>query len=139
MGCCSLPLCRKEHRYGGRIRVFWSPLFPGYVFGCFPSDQVRGLKSSDHVANVLPVVAQAELVRQLQQIQRALEAGEYLDVMPYLAKGKPVRITSGPMKGVEGIVQSVDRKTRVVISIEMIQQSVFMEIDSAAVELLHQR
>ncbi len=132
-----LPLRRKDHRYGARLRTFWSPLFPGYVFGCFESREVHKLKSNQYVANVLTVVDQAGLVHQLNQIQQALAAGELVDVMPYLEKGKPVRVTGGPFKGVEGIIERLDKKTRVVISIEMIQQSVFMEVDSAYIEMIN--
>ena len=131
-----IPLRRREHRYGGRHRAFWSPLFPGYVFGLFDSKQVHMLKANQYVANVLRVVDQKGLVHQLRQLQRALAAGAMIEVMPYLEKGKPVRVTGGPFKGVEGIVERLDKNTKVVISIEMIQQSVFMEVDSAHIEMV---
>lgn len=131
-----LPLRKKDHRYGGRIRSFWSPLFPGYVFGLFESREVYTLRSNQYVANVLRVLDQAALVHQLRQIQQALAAGDLVEVMPYLEKGKPVRVTGGPLKGVEGIVERITKKTKVVISIEMIKQSVFMEVDSSFIEAL---
>lgn len=131
-----LPLRVKEHRYGSRRRSFWSPLFPGYVFGLFETKQVHTLKGSQYVANVLRVVDQAGLVHQLKQIQRALAAGDLVEVMPYLEKGKSVRVIGGPFKGVEGIVERLDKKTKVVISIAMIQKSVFMEVDSANIEMV---
>lgn len=131
-----LPLRRKDHRYGGRVRTFWSPMFPGYVFGRFLSNQVHKLRGNQYIANVLKVIDQAGLVHQLQQVERALSTGEMVELMPYLDKGKAVRITGGPLKGVVGIVERLDKKTKVVISIEMIQQSVFMEVDSAFIELV---
>lgn len=131
-----LPLRRKEHRYGNRRRAFWSPLFAGYVFGCFPSKNLSKAKSNHYVANVLRVVDQDGLVRQLQHIQQATEAGDMVELCPYLEKGRLVRITSGPLAGVEGMVESIAKRTKVVISIEMIQQSVYVEVDSTSVELL---
>ena len=131
-----LPLRRKEHRYGGRLRSFWSPLFPGYLFGRFDSKKVYALRANQYVANVLRVVDQDALVHQLRQIQRALETGDLVEVMPYLEKGKAVRVTGGPFKGVEGIIERLEKKSRVVISIEMIQKSVFMEVDSANIEMV---
>lgn len=131
-----LPLRRKDHRYEGRVRTFWSPMFPGYLFGRFASKDVHSLRSNQYVANVLKVVDQAGLVQQLQQVERALSSGELVDLMPYLEAGKPVRITGGPLKGVVGMVERIEKKTRVVISIEMIQKSVFMEVDSSLVELV---
>jgi transcription antitermination factor NusG len=131
-----LPLRKKDHRYGGRLRSFWSPLFPGYVFGLFQTKIVHSLRFNPYVANVLRVMDQATLVHQLRQIQRALEAGDMIEVMPYLEKGKPVRVTAGPLKGVEGIVERIAKKTKVVISIEMIKQSVFVEVDSSCIEAM---
>ncbi len=131
-----LPLRKKEHRYGGRLRAFWSPLFPGYVFGLFFSKHVYAIRGNQYVANVLTTIDQAGLVHQLRQIQLALEFGDLVEVMPYLEKGKAVRVTGGPFKGVEGIVERLDKKTKVVISIEMIQQSVFMEVDGADIEMV---
>lgn len=130
-----LPLRRKDHRYGGRLRTFWSPMFPGYVFGRFPSKDVPSLRNNQYVANVLKVVDQAGLVHQMQQVEKALSTGELVELMPYLEKGKPVRITGGPLKGVVGMIESLEKKTKVIISIEMIQQSVFMEVDSSLIEL----
>ncbi len=131
-----LPLRRKDHRYGGRTRTFWSPLFSGYVFVQYLSINIHKLYINDYVANVLTVVDQVGLVHQLQQLHRALAAGELVDLMPYLEVGKPVRVTGGPFKGVEGMIERLDKKTKVVISVEMIQQSVFMEVDSGYIEML---
>lgn len=131
-----LPLRRRDHQYGSRKRAFWVPLFPGYVFGRFDVKALSLLKGSAHVANVLRVPDQVGLVHQLQQIQRALAVDEWVEVMPFLEKGRPVRVTGGPFKGVEGIVERLDKKTKVIISIEMIQQSVCMEVDSAYIEVV---
>jgi transcriptional antiterminator RfaH len=126
-----LPLRQKVHRYGGRERKFWSPLFPGYAF-CVADAVQRGfLRQNRYVARVLDVHDQAQLVNQLRQIRRALEVGDVLDVMPYLEAGKTVRVTAGPLKGLEGIVARVKGRTRVIINVDMIQQSVAVEVESS--------
>jgi transcriptional antiterminator RfaH len=127
---CYLPLQRKSHRYGSRERVFFSPLFPGYTFCAVTVSQRATLRQNRHVANVLEVLDQAKLVDQLRQIRQALTVGDVVKVMPYLETGKPVRVTGGPFKGLEGIVDRVKGKTRVVISVDMIRQSVAVEVDS---------
>lgn len=130
-----LPLRKKEHRYGGRRRAFSSPLFPGYLFAMIPSAFVSKLKSNDHVANVLRVVAQAQLVQELSHIQRAVESGELIEVMPAIQAGTAVRIVGGPLKGVVGHVAATGDKSHVMITIEMIQKSVVVKVDSAFIEL----
>lgn len=126
-----LPLRKKIHRYGSRERSFWSPLFPGYVFCVVTPVQKSEVRQNRYVANLLEVVDQKTLVEQLRQINRALTAGDVVEVMPYLETGRRVIVTSGPMKGLEGLVLRVKGRTRVVINVDMIQQSVAVEVDSA--------
>ena len=57
-----------------------------------------------------------------------------LDPFPYLAQGDRVYIRSGPLKGVEGFIARKDRHTRLVISLDLLFQSVSVEIDEALVE-----
>jgi len=129
-----LPLRRREHRYGNRRRVFDAPLFPGYVFCAAPVSDLTTLRQEDCVANLLRVLDQDRLVHQLRQVARALAEGRVLDVMPRLEKGMTVRVTGGPLKGLEGVVERIAGKTRVVLNIEMIQQAVCVEVDGAFVE-----
>lgn len=125
-----LPLRAKAHRYGSRERVFLSPLFPGYAFCITTQPQRMLVRQNRHVANVLDVLDQETLVSQLRQIQQALAVGDVAEVMPYLETGRPVRVTGGPFKGLEGIVARVKGRTRVVINVDMIRQSVAVEVDS---------
>ena len=126
-----LPLRRKIHKYGGRERVFFSPLFPGYTFCVVTPVERSTVRQNRYVANLLDVLDQVQLVDQLVQIRRALAVGDTVEVLPYLETGKRVRVTGGPFKGLEGNVARVKGKTRVVINVDMIRQSVSAEVDSA--------
>lgn len=126
-----LPLRKKVHKYGSRERSFWSPLFPGYVFCVVTPVQKSEVRQNRYVANLLDVVDQKTLVGQLRQIDRALTVGDTVEVMPYLEAGRRVAVTSGPMKGLEGFVLRVKGRTRVIINVDMIQQSVAVEVDSS--------
>lgn len=126
-----LPLRRKVHRYGVRERVFWSPLFPGYLF-CITTAPARStLRQNQYVANLLEVVDQEKLVGQLEQIRQALAVNDVVEVMSYLAAGRRVRVTAGPFKGLEGVVLRVKGRTKVVLNLDMIQQAVCVEVDSS--------
>lgn len=127
-----LPVRKKKHRYGARVRVFDVPLFSGYVFCVAHTDRKQWLKQNRWIANVLEVLDQQKLADQLAQIDRALTAGDaVVEVMPYLEKGKWVRVTAGPLRGLEGMVLRVQCKTKVVLNVDMIRQSVVVEVDSA--------
>jgi transcription antitermination factor NusG len=60
-----------------------------------------------------------------------LTVGEVVEVMPYLDAGRRVKVTGGAMKGLEGIVSRLKGKTRVIINVDMIRQSVAVEVDGA--------
>ena len=54
---------------------------------------------------------------------------------PYLREGQRVRIMRGPLSGVEGIlVDGKANKGRLVLSVELLQQSVAVEVDCTDVE-----
>jgi transcription antitermination factor NusG len=48
--------------------------------------------------------------------------------------GTRVRITAGPMQGLQGILLRKRGKPRVVISVDLIMRSVAIDIDAAEVE-----
>lgn len=126
-----LPLRRRAHRYGGRRRTFHSPLFPGYVFCVMPIDKRVHARQNVYIANILVIEEQSKFVHQLEQVKRAVESGDSVEVLPYLAVGKRVEVTGGPFEGMEGVVIREKGKERFVILVEMISQSVVMDMDMA--------
>lgn len=127
-----VPLIAKTHTYGRRKRTFHSPLFTGYVFCCGDAPQRRWLSQNQNTANLLDVSDQETFVAQLRRVQTAVESGLLVDVKPFLETGRQVRITSGLLRGAEGVVVRVSGKTRVLLSVDMIQQAAVVEVDSAA-------
>ena len=57
-----------------------------------------------------------------------------VDPYPYLSEGDRVYVRSGPFKGIEGFIVRKDRNSRLVISLDLLFQSVSVEIDEALVE-----
>ena len=133
---CYLPLRRRTHRYGARTRTFLSPLFPGYAFCIVDPARRAHLRQNRHVANVLETVEQAKLVHQLRQVWQALaaEAAGGPEVLPYLQAGRPVRVTAGPFRGLEGVVAQLRGRTRVLLNVDLISRSVVVETDPSFLE-----
>lgn len=126
-----LPLHQRTHRYGARERTYDLPLFPGYVFCQGEPDQVRWLGQNRHVANLLEVLDQEHLVGQLRHLQAALQAGALTEAMPYLESGRRVRVQAGPLRGLEGCIMRLKGQTRIVLNVDMIRESVAVEVDSS--------
>ncbi|HMO51068.1 MAG TPA: transcription termination/antitermination NusG family protein [Kiritimatiellia bacterium] len=125
-----LPMIKRRHRYGARIRVFDIPLFAGYVFVLADHAQLMTLRQNQRVANVLVVSDQETLLRQLNHIKCALVNQESLELFPQLGEGMKVSVRSGPLKGVEGFVHKIKSKTRIVLNVDFIQQAVSVEVDA---------
>lgn len=127
-----LPLRERTHVYGSRRRTFSSPLFSGYVFCCTTMADRAWLRQNQHVANLLEVADQQGLLIQLRQVQLAIAAGQIIEVLPYLEAGKRVRVIAGPLKGLEGVVVRGKGRMRIVVNVDLIQQSIVTEIDGDA-------
>ncbi len=126
-----LPLQRRTHRYGSRVRSFDTPLFPGYAFAWGDVTGRQWLRQNRYTANLLEVSDQACLVTQLRQLQVALQAGHVLEVLPYLEAGRRVRVEAGPLRGTEGVILRIKGQTRIVLNVDMIRESVAVEVDSS--------
>src|SRR5271169_2383868 len=130
-----LPLYKLRKRWSDRIKEVNSPLFPGYLFCRFnPQDRLPILKTPGVIQivgfnNGPAAVDEAEI----HSIQTLVAAGVPHQPWPFLAAGDRVRIESGPLLGLEGILIDVKRSHRLVLSVTLLQRSVAVEIDSALV------
>jgi transcription antitermination factor NusG len=55
---------------------------------------------------------------------------------PYLKCGDRVRVRVGPLEGAEGILVKVKNRYRVVVSVELLQKAVAVEVDFSVLERL---
>lgn len=129
-----LPLVRKVRVYGHRRRVVEAPLFPGYLFLWGGADEVREALDTGGVVRAIPIADQARVERELAQVRRALEAGASLELFPYLERGRAVRVTAGPFKGLEGIVEDVRGGDRLILRVHALNRATSLEIDASLLE-----
>jgi transcription termination/antitermination protein NusG len=128
-----------SQRAGVRHRIM-VPMFPGYLFLHSLMDstnylvvcKARGLvhilgQGWDRLA-VVPA-------EEIQAIYTVLRSRLSIHPHPYLREGQRVRLMRGPLSGVEGIlVGGKTNKGRLVLSVELLQQSVAVEVDCTDVE-----
>jgi transcription antitermination factor NusG len=125
---CELPLREETKVYQRRRVTVHKPVFPGYVFVHFSAEERVSVLKSNLVVRDLPVVDQAHFVRQLEQIRQALSVDPTLNACEAFTAGRRVRITAGPFMGLEGVVQTVRGKTRVLLNVEMIGRALSVEV-----------
>jgi transcriptional antiterminator RfaH len=124
-----LPLVKQFHLHRGRKRSSFLPLFSSYIF-VFATDEerIRAL-STDRVAQSLPVADPDGLLRDLRQIQRLIQAEVPLTIESKLQPGTHVRVKSGVLAGLEGVVQARTKPTRLVVLVNMLKQGVSLEVE----------
>ena len=131
-----LPLVRHQRVYGRRKAVIEVPLFPGYLFLQGDLEQAYDADRTGRVARIIPVADQGRLARELASVRMVVEQDGPLDPYPYLKEGLPVRVRSGPLEGLEGLIESKYKRDRLIIQVDVLGQGVSMEIDGACLELL---
>ena len=131
-----LPCLERVHNYGARKRINLVPMFTGYVFGMIQKEDQRWFRQNPNVANILEVLNEKPFLAPLRAVAEALQAGMSLEVFPEMAPGRKVQIIGGPMKGLEAEVMEIKGVKNVLLRLEMIQQTVAMEIDVAYIKLI---
>jgi len=127
-----LPLYSSRSQWSDRIRKIERPLFQGYVFCRFdPIERQAVLKTPD-VVSIVGFGKTPEPVDETEIAALQAVCASGLDAMPYptLATGSKVRLNDGPLKGLEGVFVE-DKKTRLILSLTLLQRSVVVEIDRA--------
>jgi transcriptional antiterminator NusG len=130
-----LPKIEAWSRRGGVRHRIHVPMFPSYLFLQHAMDlnsYIEVLKTRELVRVLgdgrdrLAVVPDAEI----EAIQKVVDAKLPAQLYPYLREGQRVRITKGPLAGAEGIlVHTKPNKGLLVLSIELFQRSVAVEVD----------
>ena len=133
-GSYFLPMYEVTRRSRGRQWRTILCLFPGYVFLCGNDDDRSQALATDRIANVIPVPDQARLVEELQSLQRLLASKAGIDPYPQLAKGSPCRIRSGPLAGLEGLVERRKGQTRFVVNVTILGQGASVEVDADSID-----
>ena len=134
-----LPTIEVWSRRAGLRRRIRIPMFPGYLFLHDVLDKhidvevrkARGLvgilgNGWDRRAVVPP--------HEVEAIRRVVDTRVAVRPHPYLKEGQRVRIIRGPMVDVEGVFLRVkDSKGLLILSVDMLQRSVAVEVDCTLV------
>jgi transcription elongation factor/antiterminator RfaH len=138
---CFLPKYKSMREWSDRKKEVEQPLFPGYVFCRFEYSQRRPVVITPGVLQVVGCGRTPTPVeeREIEAIQFAIASEAPSQPWPYLAIGERVRIHTGRLSGLEGILVNFKGNHRVVLSVSLLQRSVALEVDLAWVASLEKR
>jgi transcription antitermination factor NusG len=131
-----VPLYDSMRRWKDRKKLVSLPLFPCYVF-------VRGALTRRLQAVTTPgvhmIVCTGDQVavipeEEIEAIRRIIRGPYRVEPHSFLKCGVRVRVKRGALEGVEGILLRKKNLCRLVLSVDMMAQSIAVEIDASEVE-----
>lgn len=131
-----LPLYEALRQWGDRRKRISLPLFPCYLF--FRGDLERRITilSTPGVHSIVGFAGQPAAIErsQIEAIRRAVESQLRVEPHPFLRYGDRVRVKFGPLAGIEGLLIRKRSFARLILSAELLQKSVSVELDADCIE-----
>lgn len=131
-----LPLYQAVHLWKNRQRAAVSlPLFPGYVF---VRSKPRHNISVLAIPGIIHVVGSGSRATipdaEINLLRMGIQSAARVEPYHGLVTGTRVRIKSGVMQGVEGVLARKQQSLRFILTISMINQSAALEVDADLLE-----
>jgi len=133
-----LPTTVELHQWSDRKQAVNLPLFPGYLFvriNPSPETALRVRKVPgvvDFVGNQSGPLSIPDC--EIEDIRTVLARGVQCSPHPFLNEGDRVRVVRGVLAGIEGRFVRSGSKEQLIISVEMIQRSLALNVSRQDVE-----
>ncbi len=125
---------RRSRSPQGRTRTAWVPLFGGYVFLLGAEDDRYRAMTTNCVSRCLEVPDGPQLAHDLRQIKRLVESGAPLTPEARIEPGTRVRIRSGSLAGIEGVVVGRRKSERLLVAVRFLQRGASVQLEDFQVE-----
>jgi transcription antitermination factor NusG len=131
-----LPLYDSTRRWKDRKKVVSIPLFPSYLFVRGSLDRKLQILTTPGVHMILHRGQQVAVIPEdeINAIHRVVNGTHRVEPHPYLQCGMRVRVVYGPLEGVQGILVRKKNLCRLILSVDMLAQSVAVEVNADYVE-----
>ena len=131
-----LPLYRSVRQWQDRAKQLWLPLFPCYVFIRAGMDRQLQILTTPGIIHIVGWGGRPAIIpqEQVDAVRLMIESRLTVETHPYLQFGDRVRVKTGPLMGLEGILTRKKGVARLVVSMEMLGRSAAVEIDALDVE-----
>lgn len=133
-----VPLYNSRRQWSDRQKDIQLPLFTGYIFCKFASRAKLPVVTTPGVIRIVgsrkgPIpIADHEIA----SIQIAVQEPVNVSPHPYLAIGSKVKVEEGPFTGLQGILVNHKNGSQLVVSLDIVQRSMAIEIDRSAVKIV---
>jgi transcription antitermination factor NusG len=131
-----LPLYTAARRWKDRTKQLSLPLFPCYLFLRGTMERRLDITTTPGIVTILGGGGESGIVpeSEIEAVRQVVERGAKVEPHPFLHCGDWVRVKSGPLEGIEGILVRKKNLFRLVLSVELLEKSAAVEVDVSMVE-----
>ena len=132
-----LPLTKSKRKWADRSPIIEMPLFPGYIFCDTERTEIGKIRCTRGILDVIragsmPLPADRA---EIEGLRKATKAELELESLPYIDPSTAglLRIISGPLNGLDGLLVQVRGKERLILSVDLLCRSVLVEVPLSSV------
>jgi len=132
-----LPLTKSKRKWADRSPIIEMPLFPGYIFCDTERTEIGKIRCTRGILDVIragsmPLPADRA---EIEGLRKATKAELELESLPYIdpSTAGRLRIISGPLNGLDGMLVQVRGKERLILSVDLLCRSVLVEVPLSSV------
>ena len=132
---CFTPTYRLKRKWSDRVVEIDFPLFPGYVFCRFSPSALGKAIATQGVTRIVGFGGRpAEVtIEEVEALQRLMQSNILREPWKYLPDGIQVIVETGPLAGLQGIINTDEDKRQLIISVTLLQRSVAIQLDKNTV------
>lgn len=133
-----VPVYTTKRKWSDRTKDISAPLFSGYVF-CKADENVKfPLITTPGVMRIVGSCGGPAYIEdsEIETIRTAEQSGHEVQPWSFWHVGDMVQISAGPLSGLQGVLVAHKNKHRLIVSVNMIQSSMAVEIDPDEIRII---
>ena len=131
------PMFKEKRQWSDRKKWVHFPLFRSYVFARIHLKENIFVLQTIGVNKIVKFQNKISIIpdQVINDIKNIVDGGYKIQQVDYFIKGDEVSVISGPLKGVNGIIQDLKGDNRLIMKVEAIRQAFSIEISSEQLKL----
>ena len=129
-----LPLVLKVTKVQRRKVRRSVPVFPGYVFSRMSPEERIEMLRTNLIVSTIYVTRPREMIHQLRQIEHATKVAPSMRRVNPFKAGDYVRVTLGPMRGMQGYVKRDGPNATICLNVEILGAAVELSVSPEDLE-----
>lgn len=131
------PMFKERRQWSDRKKWVHFPLFRSYVFARIYLKENIFVLQTIGVNKIVKFQNKISIIpdQVINDIKNIVDGGYKIQQVDYFIKGDEVSVVSGPLKGINGIIQELKGDSRLIMKVEAIRQAFSIEISSEQLKL----